>query len=69
MGRGERSRFLYLWLSSMFNFGANHLFLLSRTEYCSCALLIMLDRDTGRVYRLFDAITCCFFSSLKTLLT
>ena len=38
----------------MFNFSANHLFLLSRTEYPSCALLIMLDRDTRRVYRLFD---------------
>jgi len=37
----------------MFNFSANHLFLLSRTEYCSCAVLLMLDRD-GRVYRLFD---------------
>ena len=38
----------------MFNFSANHLFLISRTEYCSCALLLMLDRDTRRVYRLFD---------------
>jgi hypothetical protein len=39
---------------SMFNFSANHLFLLSRIEYCSCALLLMLDADTRRVYRLFD---------------
>jgi hypothetical protein len=38
----------------MFNFSANHLFLLSRTEYRSCALLLMLDHDTRRVYRLFD---------------
>jgi hypothetical protein len=38
----------------MFNFSANHLFLLSRTEYPSCAVFIMLDRDTQRVYRLFD---------------
>lgn len=38
----------------MFNFSANHLFLLSRTEYRSCAVLVMLDRDTQRVYRLFD---------------
>jgi hypothetical protein len=38
----------------MFNFSANHLFLISRTEYCSCAVLLMLDRDTQRVYRLFD---------------
>ena len=38
----------------MFNFSANHLFLISRTEYRSCALLLMLDHDTRRLYRLFD---------------
>jgi hypothetical protein len=38
----------------MFNFSASYLFLLSRTEYHSCAVFIMLDRDTQRVYRLFD---------------
>ena len=30
----------------MFNFSANHLFLLSRTEYRSCAVFLMQDRDT-----------------------
>ena len=38
----------------MFNFSANHLFLLSRKEYRSCAVLRLLDRDTQRVYRLHD---------------
>ena len=38
----------------MFNFSANHLFLLSRTEYRSCAVLLMRDGDTQRVYRLHD---------------
>ena len=38
----------------MFNFSANYLLLLSRTEYHSCAVFVMLDRDTQRVYRLFD---------------
>ena len=38
----------------MFNFSANHLILISRTEYPSCAVFVMLDRDTQRVYRLFD---------------
>jgi len=38
----------------MFNFSANHLFLLSRTEYRSCVVLLLLDRDTQRVYRLHD---------------
>jgi hypothetical protein len=38
----------------MFNFSANHLFLISRMEYPSCAVFVMLDRDTQRVYRLFD---------------
>ena len=38
----------------MFNFSANHLFLLSRTEYRSCAVFWLQDRDTQRVYRLYD---------------
>jgi hypothetical protein len=38
----------------MFNFSANHLFLLSRVEYRSCALLLMVAHDTRRVYRLLD---------------
>src|SRR5215470_16710334 len=40
--------------STMFNFSANHLFLLSRKEYRSCAVLLLVDRDTQRVYRLHD---------------
>ena len=38
----------------MFNFSANHLFLLSRTEYPSCAVFLLKDQDTKRVYRLYD---------------
>jgi hypothetical protein len=38
----------------MFNFSANHLFLLPRTEYRSCAVFLFEDRDTQRVYRLYD---------------
>jgi hypothetical protein len=38
----------------MFNFSANHLVLISRTEYPSYAVLFMQDRDTQRVYRLYD---------------
>jgi len=38
----------------MFNFSAKHLFLLSRKEYRSCAVLLLLDRGTQRVYRLHD---------------
>jgi hypothetical protein len=34
---------------STFNFSANHLFFISRTEYASCAVLVMLDRDTQSV--------------------
>jgi hypothetical protein len=37
----------------MFNFSANHLFLLSRTEYPSYAVFLLEDR-TRRVYRLYD---------------
>ncbi len=38
----------------MFNFSANHLLLLSRTEYRSCVVFAMRDDSTRRVYRLYD---------------
>ena len=38
----------------MFYFSANHLFLLSRTEYPSCAVFLLRDLDTQRVYRIYD---------------
>jgi hypothetical protein len=38
----------------MFNFSANHLFLLSRTEYPSYAVFLLRDLDTQRVYLLYD---------------
>ncbi len=38
----------------MFNFSANHLQLLQRTEYRSCAVFLMLDDSSRRVYRLYD---------------
>ncbi|PWU11229.1 MAG: hypothetical protein C5B51_03020 [Terriglobia bacterium] len=38
----------------MFNFSANHLLLLLRTEYPSCAVFLLQDLDTQRVYRLHD---------------
>jgi len=38
----------------MFNFSANHLLLLSRTEYPSYAVFLLRDLDTQRVYRLYD---------------
>lgn len=38
----------------MFNFSANHLLLLSRMEYRTCAVFLMQDHSTRRVYRLYD---------------
>jgi hypothetical protein len=38
----------------VFNFSANHLLLISRTEHSSYAVFLMQDRDTKRVYRLYD---------------
>ena len=38
----------------MFNFSANHLLLLSRTEYRTCVVFLMQDHSTRRVYRLYD---------------
>ena len=38
----------------MFNFSANNLSLLSRTECRSCVVFVMKDHHTKRVYRLYD---------------
>jgi hypothetical protein len=38
----------------MFNFSANNLSLLAKTEAAKCWVFIMLDGDTKRVYRLLD---------------
>jgi len=38
----------------MFNFSANRLILLSRTECARCAVFVMKDDSTRRVYRLYD---------------
>jgi len=38
----------------MFNFSANHLVLLSRTECQRCVVFVMKDDSTRRVYRLYD---------------
>jgi hypothetical protein len=38
----------------MFNFSANHLLLLSRTESPSFTVFLLRDLDTQRVYRLYD---------------
>ena len=38
----------------MFNFSANHLSLISRTEYRSCVVFLMKDHHTQRLYRLYD---------------
>jgi hypothetical protein len=55
MGGGDLHDLRLLAFSAlMFNFSANHLFLLSRTEYPSYAVFLLEDRDTRRVYRLYD---------------
>ena len=54
-GRGSSgSRPSVLFSSSMFNFSANHLVLLSRTECRRCVVFVMKDDSTRRVYRLYD---------------
>ena len=51
---GREPLWLPLLLPLMFNFSANHLLLLSRTEYRSCVVFLMKDDSTLRVYRLYD---------------
>ena len=50
----RRERFPRSPSTSRFNFSANHLTLLSRTEYRSCAVFMVLDHSTHCVYRLHD---------------
>jgi hypothetical protein len=40
--------------TAMFNFSANNLTLLSRTECKSCVVFVMKDLHTKRLYRLYD---------------
>jgi hypothetical protein len=54
MGRGDPRGLRFLAFRLMFNFSANHLFLLSRMEYPSNTVFLLDDRDTRRVYRLYD---------------
>jgi DNA replication protein DnaC len=51
---GRELRLPLVVFPSMFNFSANHLLLLSRTEYRNCAVFLMQDHATRRVYRLYD---------------
>ena len=53
MGAGALAPALRFY-PAMFNFSANHLVLLSRTEYRSCVVFVMKDDSTRRVYRLYD---------------
>ncbi len=50
----KHTAFAPLTYKTMFNFSANHLSLISRTEYRSCVVFIMKDHHTQRVYRLYD---------------
>ena len=52
--RRERSGAPPLVFLAMFNFSANHLTLVSRTEHRSCAVFLLHDHSTHRVYRLHD---------------
>ncbi len=67
MGRGRLNSRLRLYPPTRFSnvqLQRQSLFLLSRTEYRSCAVFLMQDRDTQRVYRLYD-----FTKALLTRLT
>jgi hypothetical protein len=53
MGAGALAPALRFY-PTMFNFSANHLVLLSRTECRNCIVFVMKDDSTRRVYRLYD---------------
>jgi hypothetical protein len=54
MGRGLNGHAPNLLKLSMFNFSANNLLLLSRTDCKSCVVFVMKDLHTKRLYRLYD---------------
>jgi len=38
----------------MFNFSANNLIFVSKSQYDKCNILIMKDRSTNRYYKIYD---------------
>jgi hypothetical protein len=50
---------------NMFNFSANNLIFISKSQYEKCNILIMKDRNTNRLYKIYDFTKTACFEPLK----
>ena len=49
----------------MFNFSANNLIFESKVQHEKCNVIIMKDRNTNRLYRIYDFTKSASFESFK----
>jgi len=49
----------------MFNFSANNLTFISKSQYDKCNIFILQDRDTNRCYKIYDFLKSAFFEPDK----
>jgi hypothetical protein len=47
----------------MFNFSANNLTFVSKSQYDKCNIFILKDKDTNRCYRIFDFLKSADFAT------
>jgi hypothetical protein len=45
----------------MFNFSANNLIFVSKSQHEKCNILILKDRDTNRCYKIYDFLKSAVF--------
>ena len=49
----------------MFNFSANNLILVSKSQHDKCNIFILKDRDTNRCYKVYDFSKSAIFATGK----
>lgn len=49
----------------MFNFNANNLIFVSKSQHDKCNILILKDRDTNRCYKIYDFLKTAVFETGK----
>lgn len=49
----------------MFNFSANNLILVSKSQHEKCNIFILKDRDTKRCYKVYDFLKAAIFETNK----
>lgn len=49
----------------MFNFSANNLIFVSKSQHDKCNIFILKDRDTNRCYKVYDFLKSAIFETGK----